>query len=53
LAQLDGYLDRLGLTTGILVIFDRRPDTPPITERTCFSEEEKTPNGHAITLLRA
>ncbi|NCD33362.1 MAG: hypothetical protein EOL87_08110 [Spartobacteria bacterium] len=28
LAQLDGYLDTLGLNEGWLVIFDRRPDVP-------------------------
>ncbi|MGF1513334.1 MAG: hypothetical protein ACFB5Z_06520 [Elainellaceae cyanobacterium] len=34
LAQLDRYLAGLGLDTGWLVIFDRRPGQPPISERT-------------------
>jgi hypothetical protein len=29
LTQLDGYLDRLSLDTGVLVIFDRRDPKPP------------------------
>ncbi|MEE6160704.1 MULTISPECIES: hypothetical protein [Cylindrospermopsis] len=35
LTQLDKYLDRLGLDTGWLVIFDRRPGLPlpPMGER--------------------
>jgi hypothetical protein len=52
LKQLDGYLDRLGLDTGTLIIFDRRPDAAPIHERTAFGEEHG-PSGRAITLLRA
>jgi hypothetical protein len=52
LTQLQTYLDRLGLTTGTLVIFDRRPDAAPINERTTFTTEH-TPNGHTVTLLRA
>jgi AAA ATPase domain len=52
LAQLDGYLDRLGLDAGTLIIFDRRPDAAPVTERTALTETT-SPAGHAITLLRA
>jgi hypothetical protein len=52
LAQLDGYLDRLTLQTGTLVIFDRRPIAKPIAERTEFSTAQ-TPSGRTITLLRA
>lgn len=52
LRQLDDYLDRLGLDQGTLVIFDRRPDAPDVTERTTFSETH-TPAGRAVTLLRA
>jgi hypothetical protein len=52
LHQLDGYLDRLGLDTGLLVIFDRRPSAPPIIERTGFSTAT-TPSGRTVTLLRA
>jgi hypothetical protein len=52
LKQLDGYLTRLGLDHGTLVIFDRRspnedePVRPEITEVT-------SPEGRAVTLLRA
>lgn len=52
LKQLDGYLDHLGLDTGTLIIFDRRPDAAPIPERTVFSQEH-SPAGRAITVLRA
>jgi hypothetical protein len=52
LAQLDGYLDRLGLDTGTLVIFDRRPVAKPIAERTGFASA-RTPSGRQVTLLRA
>lgn len=52
LVQLDGYLDRLGLTTGVLVIFDRRPLAAPIAERTAF-DEARTPSGRTVTVLRA
>ncbi|WP_239373565.1 ATP-binding protein [Frankia sp. Cj5] len=52
LTQLDGYLNRLGLDTGVLVVFDRRPDATAITDRTTF-HQATTPSGHAVTLLRA
>jgi hypothetical protein len=52
LAQLDGYLEQLGLATGVLVVFDRRPAAPPIAERTRFAEAT-TPAGRAATILRA
>ena len=51
LAQLDGYLDRLSLTTGVLVIFDRRPEAPAWKERGSF-EQAITPSGRPITVLR-
>jgi hypothetical protein len=51
LAQLDGYLDRLSLTTGVLVVFDRRPEAPPWKERGSF-EQATTPSGRQVTLLR-
>ncbi|PDW04274.1 ATP-binding protein [Candidatus Viridilinea mediisalina] len=51
LAQLDGYLAGLGLTTGWLVIFDQRPDLPPIAERTS-AMPATTPSGRQITLVR-
>jgi AAA ATPase-like protein len=52
LAQLDGYLDRAGLDTGTLIVFDRRPTAPPITERTTITKAD-SPAGRVITLLRA
>jgi hypothetical protein len=52
LAQLDGYLERLGLGAGVLVIFDRRPAALPIAERTRFAATT-TPAGRAATILRA
>jgi len=52
LAQLDAYLDRLSLDTGVLVIFNRRPDAAPIAERTRF-EQATSPSGRPVTVLRA
>ncbi len=52
LAQLDAYLDRLSLDTGVLVIFDRRSDAVPVAERSQLSTAT-TPSGRQITLLRA
>ena len=52
LHQLDGYLDRLGLDHGTLVVFDRRADAPPIIERTRFTQE-RSPAGRTVTVLRA
>ncbi|CAO5190152.1 AAA domain-containing protein [Frankia sp. AiPs1] len=52
LDQLDGYLDRLGLDHGTLVIFDRRPTAKPIAERTSITTVS-SPTGRGITLLRA
>ena len=52
LAQLDGYLARLGLDTGVLVLFDRRPEAPPAELRTTL-EEATTPAGRKVTVLRA
>jgi hypothetical protein len=51
LAQLDEYLDRLGLDRGVLVIFDRRSDSASIPERTRF-EEAASPKGRPVTVLR-
>ncbi|TDE45189.1 ATP-binding protein [Nonomuraea mesophila] len=50
LAQLDRYLDRLTLSTGVLVIFDRRPEAPPWKERGGF-EQATTPSGRQVTVL--
>lgn len=52
LAQLDRYLDRINVPTGVLVIFDRRADADPINERTRINEVV-SPTGRPITLLRA
>lgn len=52
LEQLDGYLAGLGLTSGWLVIFDRRADQPPIAERT-WCQAVTSPQGRAIQLIRA
>jgi hypothetical protein len=52
LAQLDGYLAGLGLETGWLVLFDRRPGQPRIGQRTSASEET-TPSGRRVSVIRA
>lgn len=52
LGQLDGYLAGLGLDTGWLVIFDRRPGARPIEERLGASPAT-TPAGRQVTLIRA
>jgi AAA domain len=51
LEQLEQYLNRLGIETGWLVIFDRRNGLPPIEERTT-TELAKTPSGRLITVIR-
>lgn len=52
LRQLDAYLARLGLDTGTLVIFDRRPDADPLPDRTSMTASH-SPAGRSITLIRA
>nr|WP_239376441.1 ATP-binding protein [Frankia sp. Cj5] len=52
LTQLDRYLDRLALGTGVLVIFDQRPAAADIAERTTITRTT-SPAGRALTLLRA
>jgi hypothetical protein len=52
LAQLDGYLARLDLSTGWLVLFDQRNHRPPIAERTTTSVA-MTPSGRQVTVIRA
>jgi hypothetical protein len=52
LAQLDAYLERLGLPEGVLVLFDRRKGVEEAEVRTRF-EEARTPSGRKVTLLRA
>lgn len=51
LMQMDGYLDRVGLDTGVLVIFDRRSAAGEIEARTRF-EEAVSPGGRRVTVLR-
>jgi len=51
LKQLDKYLSGLNLDTGWLVIFDRRPDLPPVSDRT-FTEIAQSPDGRMITVIR-
>jgi hypothetical protein len=52
LTQLDRYLDRLRLDTGVLVVFDRRPNAAPLPERTRF-DQATSPSGRPVTILRA
>jgi hypothetical protein len=52
LRQLDDYLRRLDLDEGTLVIFDRRPEAPPIDQRVQF-DTARTASGRSVTVLRA
>jgi hypothetical protein len=52
LKQLDRYLHRQGLDTGILVIFDSRPEAAPVRERSSITAVHG-PSGGEITVLRA
>jgi hypothetical protein len=52
LAQLDGYLAGLGLDSGWLVIFDRRPGIAPAAERLATSVG-RSPGGRQVTVIRA
>jgi len=52
LGQLDTRLSDLGLDTGWLVIFDRRPGLPRLSERTS-AETARTPSGREVTVVRA
>lgn len=52
LAQLDGYLQRLSLPTGWLVVFDERAGRAPVAVRTAVSRA-KTPSGREVWLVRA
>jgi hypothetical protein len=51
LKQIDAYLDKLELETGILVIFDRRKNAKSVHKRVKL-KQEKTPGKKTITLLR-
>ncbi len=52
LEQLERYLGGLGLDSGWLVIFDRRSEQAPISERTS-TEQAVTHSKRAITVIRA
>ena len=53
LSQLDSYLASLGgAAAGWLILFDRRPDQPPVEERTT-AERAKTPAGREVVVIRA
>ena len=52
LAQLDGYLAGLGLDSGWLVLFDRRPGLAPIEERLAAALTT-SPGGRQVTVIRA
>jgi hypothetical protein len=52
LVQLDGYLSRLGLDSGVLLIFDRRPSVVKRSLDPRF-EHARTPSGRDVTLLLA
>jgi hypothetical protein len=52
LAQLDGYLEGLGLDRGWLLIFDRRPGIARLRDRTT-TEAAQTPGGREVTVIRA
>lgn len=51
LAQLDGYLEGLGLSEGTLVIFDRRPAGRGARAKRGLGRA-KTPSGRKVLLLR-
>jgi hypothetical protein len=52
LEQIDGYLARLGLASGWLVIFDRRQAAPDLVDR-LHTEVHTSPQGREITVVFA
>ncbi len=52
LEQIDEYLGGLGLSTGWLVLFDRRPKARK-TGRNAEAKTRKTPEGRKVTVIRA
>lgn len=52
IVQIDGYLSGLSLDSGWLVIFDRRKNQPPISQRT-RTETSCTPSGREVLVIRA
>ena len=54
LEQIDGYLERLGLATGTLLLFDARSTAPSGDDWESRGEyqEAATPSGRTVTVLR-
>jgi hypothetical protein len=54
LTQIDGYLQRLGLATGTLLLFDARSAAPAGDDWETRGEftEAPTPSGRIVTVLR-
>ncbi|OAA24552.1 hypothetical protein UG55_102974 [Frankia sp. EI5c] len=50
IAQLDDYLNHLGLPSGYVVIFDQRPRPTPATDEPLTTRT--SPSGHSITIAR-
>ncbi len=50
--QVEDALDRLGIDVGWLVIFDRRPGLPPVSQRLA-SSKETTEDGREVVVIRA
>jgi hypothetical protein len=52
IAQLERSMSDLGVSTGWLVVFDRRPDLPRLSDRVSH-EVVRTVRGNMITVVRA
>lgn len=52
LEQLDEYLAGIAQQSGWLIIFDRRPDQPPVEQRVSVHQAQ-TPSGRLIQVVRA
>jgi hypothetical protein len=52
LEQLEGYMEQMGVTRGVLAIFDRRHEAGGVEERTAFEEVRTAGKGYAVTVLR-
>jgi hypothetical protein len=52
LEQLEGYMEQMGVTRGVLAIFDRRPDAAGVEERTGVEEVRTVEKGYVVTVLR-
>ncbi|MCB9745986.1 MAG: ATP-binding protein [Alphaproteobacteria bacterium] len=51
-AQLDGYLERLGLESGWLIVFDARSEAPEVAERVGI-EAREAGSGREVYVVRA